>query len=370
MLSARARAVRDRRHAPEGAEAVAVVDERLGAGGQLGARGRSIAALKRRDQSIGRIERERIADQEPVAGDARSRVGGEPVETGLKFPLDGLCVGPRQPAPGSLKPGLLGVLVIDLARVNLADEDAGRAADRMRRIARARPRAGRAARPARRRRRSRSAPALDRMTSWTGGPCAADHHFPGRAAAAGDRQHVAKRLREQDGIAHEAVADELVELAAVAPGGLVQVVRGQEDRTGGKSAGIAECPDRFDRGGHAPFHVRGSAAGEQPVVLDSRRHERQVNRVEVAVELERRPRPAAFESDHDGGSLGVSARRTLDLKPIGREDFRQAIADRPRFAGPAGHFDQAPSGLDQPLAIHMGFQAFDGCWINIHKDRL
>ena len=97
-------------------------------------------------------------------------------------------------------------------------------------------------------------------------PLSTDHHLPGRTAAAGDRQHVAKRLGKQHGISHKAVADELVELAAVAPGGLVQVVRGQEDRTGAETAGIAKCPDRFDCGGHAAFHVSGAAAGEQPVV--------------------------------------------------------------------------------------------------------
>jgi hypothetical protein len=150
----------------------------------------------------------------------------------------------------------------------------------------------------------------------------------------------------------------------------VQVMRGQEDGSGAQAAGIAECPDRFDRGGHAPFHVSGSAAGQQSVVVDSRWYEWQVNRVEVAVKLERRPRSIAFESNHHGRRFGVSSCRPLDLKPISREDFRQTVTNRARFAGPAGHFYQALSSLDQPLAIHMGLQAFDGGWIDVHEERL
>src|SRR5271165_4122417 len=90
-----------------------------------------MAALKRRDQSIGRIERKCITDREPIAGNASSAVGGKPIEIGLKLPLDDPGISSRQPAPGSLKPGLLRVLVINFTRVNLADEHAGGAADWM-----------------------------------------------------------------------------------------------------------------------------------------------------------------------------------------------------------------------------------------------
>ena len=124
--------------------------------------------------------------------------------------------------------------------------------------------------------------------------------------------------------------------------------------------GVAQGADRLDGGGDPPFHVGGTAAGE-PAVLDSRRHERQVDRVEVAVELERPPRPAALEPDDDG-------RRRRDSPPSGRstakpsavEDLRQAVADRPGLAGRARHFDQPPRGLDQPLAVRRAISSARG----------
>ena len=184
---------------------------------------------------------------------------------------------------------------------------------------------------------------------------AANGDLPGRRAPAGDRQHVAERLGEQHGVSPVAVADELIELAAVAPGGFVQVVRRQQDRAGRQRLGIAECPDRLDRGGDPCFHVRCAAAGD-PAVLDLRRDERQVHRVEMAVELKGRPRPAAIESNRDRRRGRVAPIEPLDAEPVGLEDLRETVADRPGIAGGAGHFDQPSRRLDQPMAVHVGLQ--------------
>ena len=157
---------------------------------------------------------------------------------------------------------------------------------------------------------------------------AADDDLPGRRAPAGDRQDVAERLGEQDGIAAMPVADHLVELAAVAPGGLVQVVGRQQDRAGRQGAGIAQAADRLDGGGDPRLHVRRAAAGE-PAVLDRGRDERQVHRVEVAVELERPAGPPAVEPDGNRRAVGwppdaarrepvgssISASRSLTAPP-------------------------------------------------------
>ena len=115
----------------------------------------------------------------------------------------------------------------------------------------------------------------------------------------------------------EPIADQLIELTAVAPRRFVQVVRGQEDRARGQSARISQRPDRFDRRGEASFHVGGAAAG-QPAVLGFGRHERQVNRVEVSVELKRSSGTAALEPDHDGRDSGYP--------PVGRSTSKPSAA--------------------------------------------
>ena len=169
---------------------------------------------------------------------------------------------------------------------------------------------------------------------------AADDDLPGRRARPATGSTSRSGSGSSTASPRDALADELVELAAVAPGGLVQVVRGQEDRAGGKSPGVAECPDRLDGGGDAPFHVRGAAAGEQPAVLDSRRHERQVDRVEVAVELERPARPAALEPDHHGRSAGYP--------PVGRSTSKPSavrISARRSLTAPA-----SPVGLGTSIS--------------------
>ena len=133
MLAPRAGAVGYRRHAGQGAEAVAVVDEWFGPGGQHCApRRRLIAILKRGHQRVGWIESECGTNKHPVAGDGRSCVASEPGETGAEVALDRRGIGARQPTPGAFKPGRLWVLVVDLSRMQLTDEHAGGATDGMR----------------------------------------------------------------------------------------------------------------------------------------------------------------------------------------------------------------------------------------------
>ena len=92
--------------------------------------------------------------------------------------------------------------------------------------------------------------------------------------------------------------------------------------------GVAKRAQRLDRRGDAPLHVRRPAAGEQ-AVLDRGRDERQVDRVEVAVELERPARPSAREPDHHGRGRGIAALGPLDREPVGGEDLGQPVAGRP-----------------------------------------
>ena len=60
-----------------------------------------------------------------------------------------------------------------------------------------------------------------------------------------------------------------------------------------------------------PFMSEAPLPVSRPL-LDPRRHERQVDRVEMAVELERPARPAALEPDDHGRRRRVTAGRPLD----------------------------------------------------------
>ena len=128
-------------------------------------------------------------------------------------------------------------------------------------------------------------------------PCAADDGLPGGRAPAGDRQDVAKRLGEQDG-----VADDGRRGSAGRAGGR----RPRGPRAGrGRSAGPsrrASAPasrsaqDASTAAAMPPFMSEAPLPVSWPSSTRGR-HERQVDRVEMAVELERRPRPAALEPD-------------------------------------------------------------------------
>ena len=151
-----------------------------------------------------------------------------------------------------------------------------------------------------------------RITSWTGGPSRRIVTFQvadplpttGRMSWSGSGM--------QDRVADVALGDQPVELLAVAPGGLVQVVRGQQDRPAGQGVGVAEDAQRLDGGRDPALHVRRPAAGTPPsrggTNLD----------VEVAVELAACGR---VEVAVDGGAaitrLGRSTGPSSDHRTVG-----------------------------------------------------
>src|SRR5204863_8620929 len=124
-----------------------------------------------------------------------------------------------------------------------------------------------------------------------------------------------------------------------APGGLVQVVRRQQDGARRQGAGVAQHPQGLDGGGDPALHVGGAAAGEV-AVLDRRGNEGQVNRVEVAVELQGPAGAGPGQADDDGGGNGVAGGRAVDGEAIGGQDPGQAVGGRARLAGPAGDGDE------------------------------
>ena len=174
-----------------------------------------------------------------------------------------------------------------------------------------------------------------------------------------------ERLGDEDRIPDVPLGDQAVELAPVAPGGLVEVVRGQQDRPPGQGVGVAQGAERLDGGRDAGLHVRGPAA-EESLPLLARRDEREVDGVEVAVELQDAPGPAAPEPDRHGGGRGVSPFGAFDLEPVLGQDLREPVGDRPRLARPARDLDQPDGRLDEPPPIDERSETIAGVFQSVH----
>ncbi|MFO0930410.1 MAG: hypothetical protein U0736_25845 [Gemmataceae bacterium] len=161
---------------------------------------------------------------------------------------------------------------------------------------------------------------------------------------------VAQRFGDQHRVADDAGADQLVELLAEPPRRFVQVVRGEQDRAGGQHAGVAEHAQRLDGSGGPPLHVRRAAAGEQ-IVAAPRRDERQVDGVEVAVELQRSPWSPAGVPDDDRRRRRMASGDPFDGEPVAAEDIGQAVEGRTGFPGRTGDADQPRGGVEQTVPV-------------------
>ncbi len=279
--------------------------------------------------------------------------------------------------PGSqrrvpFEPGLLGILIEDLAGVDLADEDA-------RRIRR--PGAVRFAELV-------VEPAEPRDQFGGGGDHArlggGSHDFVDRRALGGERssfpggashgRRPASTSRSGSGSKTAsptvAVANHPVELTAVTPGGFVEVMGRQQgpSRMAGppasrsaRTASIAAAMPAFMSDAPLPVIWPASTPG---------RDERQVHRIEVAVELEGRSGPAAIESGRDGRGHGMPRLDSMHVKPVGLEDLRQPVAHGPGITGRARDLDQSQCRLDQPAPVYVRLQAFEDRGCRIHEGRL
>ena len=74
-------------------------------------------------------------------------------------------------------------------------------------------------------------------------PLASDVDLPGGGAPPLDGEHVAQRLREEHRVAAIPLSNELIELAAIPPGGFVQVVRGEQHGPRLQAARVAQIHD-------------------------------------------------------------------------------------------------------------------------------
>ena len=101
--------------------------------------------------------------------------------------------------------------------------------------------------------------------------------------AIGKRSH--SGLGDEDGVADVALGDQGVELLAQAPGASCRSCAVSSTAPAVSAPVSRSTAQRLDGGRRAAFHVRGAAAGEE-FALHGRRHERQMHRVEMAIELE------------------------------------------------------------------------------------
>ena len=98
-----------------------------------------------------------------------------------------------------------------------------------------------------------------------------------------------------------------------------------------------------------------------------RRRKRQVDCIQMAVELKRRPGRAAVKSNGHRGGGWISPRWPCDGEPVGLEQPRQAVGCGPGVSGRAWNFNQGPRGRDQPLGIDVRFHAFEIFSVGVHE---
>ena len=100
------------------------------------------------------------------------------------------------------------------------------------------------------------------------------------------------------------------------------------------------------------LHVGGTAAG-QSAIDHLRRHKRQMDRVEMAIELQGSPRPARCEAHRHRGRFWMSTDGPFHAEAIGRQQVGKAIGDgRPRRcgAGTATSFSAVASKRERWIA--------------------
>ena len=85
----------------------------------------------------------------------------------------------------------------------------------------------------------------------------------------------------------------------------MQVVGDEEHAAAYQEATIADGPQGLDGGGRPALHVAGTAAAEQ-VPFDKWGNERQVDDIQMAVELKTLSRSTGIEPNDDSGTLRMT----------------------------------------------------------------
>src|SRR5262249_8062837 len=123
MLSAGAGAVGDGRSLSQTPETIAIVHERLGAHRKLISDNGLVSLLKGIDERIVLIEAETVADELKIRLNIGFCVALQASKQLAEFAFHLLSAGARQPAAGAFEPAFLWILVVNLATMDLADEN-------------------------------------------------------------------------------------------------------------------------------------------------------------------------------------------------------------------------------------------------------
>jgi hypothetical protein len=113
---------------------------------------------------------------------------------------------------------------------------------------------------------------------------------------------------------------------------------------------IAHGSQGLDRRRDSRFHIGRPAACES-IADDLRRDKREVNRVEVTVELQRPPWLSRRETGDHRRSLFVTRHGPFDSESVGTQYRLQFVGGGSRFAGPTRFRDQAHRRIQQTFAI-------------------
>ena len=172
-----------------------------------------------------------------------------------------------------------------------------------------------------------------------------------RVAATGNRQRRALVLGQHHRVAGDARRDHGVELLAIAPRRLVQVVRGQQQAARRQAAGVAHRTQRLHRRGDPGLHVGRAAAG-QHAARQPRRPVRQVDGVQVAVELQGRSGPRAGQPRDHGRGIRMACGDPLHLEAVSRQQLGQPVGRRSGLSRGAGELHQRGRRCRQAVPVN------------------
>jgi hypothetical protein len=131
----------------------------------------------------------------------------------------------------------------------------------------------------------------------------------------------------------------------------VQIVSGEEYGAREKGLGLAKDTQRFDSCSEPRFHVGGSAPFEE-ISVHGRWYEREMNRIEVSIELQHGSASSAADADGHGRCPRVAGLRPVDQEAILFKNPRQTVRCGSSIARRARDRDKATGSVEQALTAN------------------
>lgn len=173
--------------------------------------------------------------------------------------------------------------------------------------------------------------------------------FEDAVSASDDGEVIGGVFGDENGITDEAFADHVFMLRTIAPRGFVEIVGGEENSALRSEIEFADDAKGFDGSSDTGFHVAGTAALEK-IAFHTGRREREVDGVEVAIELQGFSAGFPLETNSDGGGFGIAPVGTGDIEAFGDEHVGEEIGDGFGIAGGTGAVDHGAGRLEETVA--------------------